>query len=215
MIQFQKEFPVSSNYDPNKITAKFERGILYVRQPKLITPEDKQDKKLPVPEPATPQKPADEPQPQKIVQQKSAEKTSPRESSDKQTNVQDVPQKKPEKEQSKTTNEKGTESRSSSSLKKKFEEETSRSLDESKEQTSLTSEKPENKAADKIDKGAAENVDASGKKEMENYEGAAVDMAAKLKMSRRIMNVFLVVLLAVVLGLNITNIIRSYRKAEN
>ncbi|CAA0805946.1 HSP20-like chaperones superfamily protein [Striga hermonthica] len=44
---FQKDFPVSANCDTTKITAKFEDGILYVRQPKLIVPanNNKEDKK--------------------------------------------------------------------------------------------------------------------------------------------------------------------------
>ncbi|KAL3653268.1 hypothetical protein CASFOL_002949 [Castilleja foliolosa] len=36
---FQKDFPISANCETGKITAKFEDGILYVRQPKLIVPE--------------------------------------------------------------------------------------------------------------------------------------------------------------------------------
>ncbi|GFP91157.1 protein restricted tev movement 2 [Phtheirospermum japonicum] len=44
---FQKDFPVSANCDTNKITAKFEDGVLYVRQPKLIVPApDKEAQKL-------------------------------------------------------------------------------------------------------------------------------------------------------------------------
>ncbi|GAA0165915.1 hypothetical protein LIER_40085 [Lithospermum erythrorhizon] len=37
MRRFQKEFPISQNCDTNKITAKFDNGILHVKQPKLIT----------------------------------------------------------------------------------------------------------------------------------------------------------------------------------
>ncbi|KAK4419710.1 hypothetical protein Salat_2383900 [Sesamum alatum] len=48
---FQKDFPVSANCDTNKISARFEGGILYVRQPKLIVPADKEDNKTPPPQP--------------------------------------------------------------------------------------------------------------------------------------------------------------------
>ncbi|KAL0419433.1 UNVERIFIED_CONTAM: hypothetical protein Sradi_1356800 [Sesamum radiatum] len=51
---FQKDFPVSANCDTNKITAKFEGGILYLRQPKLIVPADKEDTKTPPPQPQQP-----------------------------------------------------------------------------------------------------------------------------------------------------------------
>lgn len=36
--RFRKEFNVPSNVDVTKMTAKYEGGILYIRQPKLITP---------------------------------------------------------------------------------------------------------------------------------------------------------------------------------
>lgn len=43
--RFQKEFPVSENCDTSKISAKFENGILHVKQPKLIASSVK-DKEL-------------------------------------------------------------------------------------------------------------------------------------------------------------------------
>lgn len=64
---FQKDFPVSDNCETNKITAKFEEGILYVRQPKLIVPaENKQDNKVPTPHS----------QPPKIDQEQATKKTT-------------------------------------------------------------------------------------------------------------------------------------------
>ncbi|KAI3823843.1 hypothetical protein L1987_05288 [Smallanthus sonchifolius] len=60
--RFHVEFPVSGNCDLNKISAKFEGNMLFVRQPKLITlvakPEDK-PAAVATPTP-TPQKPVDE-----------------------------------------------------------------------------------------------------------------------------------------------------------
>ncbi|XP_057507959.1 inactive protein RESTRICTED TEV MOVEMENT 2-like [Actinidia eriantha] len=44
-IRLQKEYPVSTNYDVNRITAKLEGGILYIRQPKLVTSSVNQDLK--------------------------------------------------------------------------------------------------------------------------------------------------------------------------
>ncbi|KAL3518749.1 hypothetical protein ACH5RR_021338 [Cinchona calisaya] len=203
-IRFQKEFPVSSNYDTTKITAKFERGILYLRQPKLITPEEKQDNKLPaVPEPQIPQKPADtkpqsaskpakdQPSPQKNVQQKTAETVSTRDDQFKQTNVRDAPQKKQEnKEEPKATNEKGVDSTETGNLGKKFQE----------EKTSFPGDKPEK-----------DSTRAADTTRMENHnKEKVVDVAAKLKTSRRVMNVVLVVLLAIVLGLYSINFFGSF-----
>lgn len=215
-ICFQKEFPVSSNTDTNKIAAKFERGILYIRQPKLIIPEEKQDNKLPIPEPPAPKKPADkpesskpgnEPSTQKNVEQKPIEKTSPKDGKSKRTDViQDAPKRKLHKEELKAKNEKGSDSKDSESPGKKFQE----------EKTSFTSDdKPEidtSSAADKKVKGITENVDGSCRW---NRKLSAVDPAWKLKMARRVMNVVVVVLFAIVLGLYITNFMMTFRTAEN
>ncbi|CAI0397404.1 unnamed protein product [Linum tenue] len=35
--RFKKEIPIGSNYDTNEINARFDKGILYVKHPKLIT----------------------------------------------------------------------------------------------------------------------------------------------------------------------------------
>lgn len=226
VIRFRKEFVVSSDTDTKRISAKFERGILYIRLPKMA-PEGKQDTKLIIPESPTPQKPADskpessrpavesrgsqkpagepeqsqkpaekpdisrptdesrgsqkptnepqqfqkpavEAQRQETIQQKTADKTSPIDGPSKQTDVQDVTQKKPEKEGA--------------------------------------------KAEDMRDKGTGETVDGSGKTIVHSCKGTAVDLVAKLKMSRRLMTVVLVVLLAVVIGLYISNFIRGFRR---
>nr|XP_016485218.1 PREDICTED: inactive protein RESTRICTED TEV MOVEMENT 2-like isoform X1 [Nicotiana tabacum] len=58
-LRFQKDFPISENCDKNKISAKFENCILYVKQPKLITSAEKKDKELPTPDTQQPKKPAD------------------------------------------------------------------------------------------------------------------------------------------------------------
>ncbi|GAA0140763.1 chaperone [Lithospermum erythrorhizon] len=63
MRRFQKEFPVSPNCETNQITARFDSGILHVKQPKLITPATSatpEQQKLPPPQqqPATTPSPA-------------------------------------------------------------------------------------------------------------------------------------------------------------
>lgn len=37
---FLKEIPLSSNYNHKEISARYEKGILYVKHPKLIVPDD-------------------------------------------------------------------------------------------------------------------------------------------------------------------------------
>ncbi|XP_059315002.1 inactive protein RESTRICTED TEV MOVEMENT 2-like [Lycium ferocissimum] len=77
-LRFQKDFPVSENCDKTKISAEFENGILYVKQPKLITSSDKKDQEPPTANAQQPKKPADEPQPQKKdEEQAKGQKTTP------------------------------------------------------------------------------------------------------------------------------------------
>ncbi|KAK6163987.1 hypothetical protein DH2020_000851 [Rehmannia glutinosa] len=67
---FQKDFPVSANCDTNKITAKFEDGILYVRQPKLIVPAEKEEQKTRPSKTPHSRIPADEPPAPKLIMNK-------------------------------------------------------------------------------------------------------------------------------------------------
>ncbi|KAG6387709.1 hypothetical protein SASPL_152901 [Salvia splendens] len=93
---FQKDFPVPENCDTNKITAKFEEGILYVRLPKeekklapaeapqppkpaakLTTPPAPAAKIDPPPPPARPPTPIKTPKTSGEIKQSSAPKYSP------------------------------------------------------------------------------------------------------------------------------------------
>lgn len=70
---FQKDFTIPENCDTNKISAKFEEGILYIRQPKVIVQEHKtEDTNTPA---STPPKPAEAPPAPKI---ESPPKTTPK-----------------------------------------------------------------------------------------------------------------------------------------
>ncbi|XP_057535026.1 inactive protein RESTRICTED TEV MOVEMENT 2-like [Amaranthus tricolor] len=66
--RFRMEFPVSSNINTKEMTAKFEGGKLYIRQPKLITPAatEQQQEEKPAMEAPKPQQqelqPASQPQ---------------------------------------------------------------------------------------------------------------------------------------------------------
>lgn len=63
--RFHKEIPIDSNYDPNEIGAKFEKGILLIRHPKIIVPyNEPQEMIKPSTEaPKPPKPPHDDPQP--------------------------------------------------------------------------------------------------------------------------------------------------------
>ncbi|KAH9619318.1 hypothetical protein KSS87_004053 [Heliosperma pusillum] len=58
--RFHKEFRLPSKCDSKKITAKFEGGILYIRQPKLITPATVPPLRPPQPQQEVPEKAKDE-----------------------------------------------------------------------------------------------------------------------------------------------------------
>ncbi|MCD7459005.1 hypothetical protein HAX54_039801 [Datura stramonium] len=85
-LRFQKDFPVSENCDKTKISAKFENGILYVKQPKLITSSEKKDQELPTPNAQQPKKPAEESQPQKKDEEQTKGEKTP-------TPTQELPKK--------------------------------------------------------------------------------------------------------------------------
>ncbi|GMH11155.1 hypothetical protein Nepgr_012996 [Nepenthes gracilis] len=55
--RFLKEVRVSENCNTKEITAKFEEGVLYIRQPKLITPAEKQEKEKSTVDAPRPQQP--------------------------------------------------------------------------------------------------------------------------------------------------------------
>ncbi|KAL2496623.1 Protein restricted tev movement 2 [Forsythia ovata] len=60
-IGFHKDFPLSPNCDTKKISARFDGGMLFVNMPKLISPAEKEDIKLPHLETRKPQKPTEGP----------------------------------------------------------------------------------------------------------------------------------------------------------
>ncbi|XP_050238951.1 uncharacterized protein LOC126688333 [Mercurialis annua] len=86
MARFRKEIPIPSNCDANEISAKFEKGILYVRHPKIII----QDPVPPQPKPLSPAKPPQEaPQPvAKPPSEKPASKMQPKNKESEQKNKQ-------------------------------------------------------------------------------------------------------------------------------
>ncbi|KAJ4833860.1 hypothetical protein Tsubulata_035724 [Turnera subulata] len=66
--RFRKEIAITSNYDPNEITAKFEKGILYVKMPKIIVPDRPQQGKEQAPPPVEAKRPTQEEKAQPPVQ---------------------------------------------------------------------------------------------------------------------------------------------------
>ncbi|KAG5584480.1 hypothetical protein H5410_044914 [Solanum commersonii] len=179
--RFQKDFPVSQNCDKTKISAKFENGILYVKQPKLITTSsEKKDQELPT---SDAQQPKDEPQPtsqKKDEEQTKDEKTQPPAPTEELPEHQATNAEKPEMEEPNT-----------------------------KETKDLANETPaENTGANStVEDGNKPSY--ACKLDKDAYIGTAPVLAEKLKMPRKLMNMTLIALLVLGIGLYISNKMKS------
>ncbi|XP_071696443.1 uncharacterized protein [Rutidosis leptorrhynchoides] len=191
--RFRVEFPVSVNCDLNRISAKFEGNILFVKQPKLITQEPKPDaveEKAPVvaePLPA-PQKLVDEPN---LDQKASAEKPTPTTQPNTEIkNVQDDLQKTEVEEKSKKP--KDTEPKTK---EKAVENKSTADLD------------------NKNKKVVQAELDKTTKTALENYKLAVGVFATKLKTSKNAVNAIVVLLIGLVIGIYLSDSIKSWTKA--
>ncbi|KAH0638717.1 hypothetical protein KY285_035303 [Solanum tuberosum] len=180
-LRFQKDFPVSQNCDKTKISAKFENGILYVKQPKLITTSsEKKDQELPT---SDAQQPKDEPQP--TSQKKDEEQT------------------KDKKTQTPAPTEELPKHQATNAEKPEMEE------PNTKETKDLANETPaENTGANStVEDGNKPSY--ACKLDKDAYTGTAAVLAEKLKMPRKLMNMTLIALLVLGIGLYISNKMKS------
>ncbi|CAN4119105.1 unnamed protein product [Withania somnifera] len=203
LLRFQKDFPVSENCDKTKISAKFENGILYVKQPKLINSAVKKDQELSTPNAQQPKKPVDEPQAQKKDEEQTKGEKTPT-PTPKKPAEEPQPQKKDEEQ-------------------RKGEKTPTEELPKQQ----INADKPE-----KEEPNAREAKDLAGKTHVEktgprstvedgnrpNYESklandanteSAAALAEKLKMPRKVMNMTLIALLILGIGLYISNMMKS------
>ncbi|KAJ0692134.1 putative alpha crystallin/Hsp20 domain, HSP20-like chaperone [Helianthus annuus] len=186
--RFSVQFPVSGNCDLNKISAKFEGNILFVRQPKLITPAAKPVEAKPITpaakleeaKPATPPKPVDEPN----VDQNTTTEVKPTPTSTIQSNIE---KKEVEgKDHPKTgVEEKGEKSEGKDREEGVYE-------NESKKKTSEWE--------------AEKNV-------LETYKRTAGALARKLKTSANGVNTIAIVVVGLVIGIYVSNSIKSWTNA--
>ncbi|KAG8388875.1 hypothetical protein BUALT_Bualt02G0170700 [Buddleja alternifolia] len=186
---FEKDFPVSSNCDTTKITAKFEGGILYIRQPKLIVPADEnklEDKKTPPPHQAAPP-------PQ---EQPATPKTD--DHNNKQKSVDDITQKKEGK---------SVEEKSSSDHGSMHDHDDRTAA----EKSGNINDKRDNISRDDevVNKGS--NIRDSVAKVDDDKQ---INAAAKLKMSRQMMNIVMVVLFAIAIGMYSTKLISFFKRGD-
>ncbi|KAJ0450211.1 putative alpha crystallin/Hsp20 domain, HSP20-like chaperone [Helianthus annuus] len=187
--RFSVQFPVSGNCDLNKISAKFEGNILFVRQPKLITPAAKPEEVKPITpaakleeaKPAAPPKPVDEPN----VDQNTTTEVKPTPTPTIQSNIEKKEVVK-DKDHPKTgVEEKGEKSEGKAREEGVYE-------NESKKKTSEWE--------------AEKNV-------LETYKRTAGALARKLKTSANGVNTIAIVVVGLVIGIYVSNSIKSWTNA--
>lgn len=195
--RFRVEFPVSANCDLNKISAKFEGNILFVRQPKLITQVAKPiEEKPPVVAAApvpTPQKPADVPN---VGQKTNDGKPTPVTQTNAENNVgkdEEVPKMGAE-ESSKKKEDKASASKTPEGVRENASE-----------------KKPSD--SDKKNKKVYDELDKTTKTALENYKRAVGVFATKLKTSRNAVNAIVILLVGLVIGVYVSGSIKSWTKA--
>nr|GMD24414.1 inactive protein RESTRICTED TEV MOVEMENT 2-like [Ipomoea batatas] len=191
-LRFHKEFPVSPNCIQNKITAKFERGILFVRQPKMIIAE----KQLA----AEPQKPA----------------------ADEQRKAGEEPAKKGEEQAKGGATEPSQQPRTPPPNEQKTGEEPSKKAEETVSETKgkeceVTDAKTATEAKKSDEFVEDETINNKGLSDTRNaamIESSGTKLATILRQPRRILNVALVVLVVISICLYVNNMIRSFSEAE-
>ncbi|GAA0148477.1 hypothetical protein LIER_07909 [Lithospermum erythrorhizon] len=179
--RFQKEFPVSTNCETNKITARFENGVLHVKQPKLITPatpsvKSEQDKLPPKPRQPTP-----------------IPSSAPHESN--------KPAIKPHAMQNVAENgDKNKEGKETDKGKQTCCAKNETNMD----QPSRNEEKTEGK-----DKVSTRKEDYGVNTIVENYQKMVRAMGQRLKMQRRVVHVVLTAVLGCLVAIYVNNLITS------
>ncbi|XP_009615451.1 inactive protein RESTRICTED TEV MOVEMENT 2-like isoform X1 [Nicotiana tomentosiformis] len=212
-LRFQKDFPISENCDKNKISAKFENCILYVKQPKLITSAEKKDKELPTPDTQQPKKPADHAQQvhkKDEEQVKSQELPTPDTQQPKKPADHEQQAQKKDDEQPKSQELPKQANADNAAAKEPEKEEPKITSPETNEQTTEAKDLPEKTPAEKSKNVEDENKPSyDTKHENDAKMGTGVALAEKLKMPRKVMNMTLIALLVLGIGLYISNMMKS------
>ncbi|XP_049378989.1 inactive protein RESTRICTED TEV MOVEMENT 2-like [Solanum stenotomum] len=180
-LRFQKDFPVSQNCDKTKISAKFENGILHVKQPKRITSSENKGQELPTSDAQWQQKPADEPQ------------STPQKKDEEQTKDEKTPSPTEQLPKHQATN----------ADKSEMEEPNTKEAKDLAEKTPAEN----TGASSTVEDGNRPSY--ACKLDKDAYIGTAAVVAEKLKMPRKLMNMTLIALLVLGIGLYISNKMKS------
>ncbi|KAK2997334.1 hypothetical protein RJ639_025271 [Escallonia herrerae] len=234
--RFRKELPVSANCDVNSMSAKYELGILFIRQPKLITPAENQDREKPVTEAPKPLKPLYEPEPRKKVTEEASQKPAPAPTPATRSNgdatesptAKKVPEKTLEKEKDpKSTDgerrksaELGTASEKSSEKEKTDAEVVSGKAAKEERSAGSAAKNGKKQVSESVNEATKEDgltreVDDGRKTALGSDTNAVGGTAAKLKMPRKMINLVLYTLIALGLGFYVANSVREFQAHNN
>ncbi|KZV30573.1 hypothetical protein F511_05723 [Dorcoceras hygrometricum] len=184
---FVKDYPVSPNCDTNNITAKFEGGILYIRQPKLIVPAEKGDENPPVLETQPARSPVNRRPPTPIPYHET-KRTSSGEAQIKQQSLDGSEEGKNEKPDG--------------------------IYDDQRAEPSVT-DQHEEFSGNTESEFASKLTGKLGKDRVDYYKLVAAGTAAKMRKSGNIVYMVMAITLAFAFGMYVNNLIRSYKKPEN
>ncbi|XP_059625075.1 inactive protein RESTRICTED TEV MOVEMENT 2-like [Cornus florida] len=242
--RFQKVVTISENCDTDKITAKFEDSVLTIKQPKLITPKQKQDQEKPIttttalapkppqnlqpPQPQPPQNNVQQPQPQppppppppqkSVQQQPQARNIDDQEAAFKKADMANQENEKTDDglAKPKTVNVPDQKLQQAQEKDNNIGDGKIRSERE-KSSSSLLSSDDKNVDKEK-EKISPEKTSSTEKREvLSTTTRKQVDggLENPLKIPKQLMNLVLVLLCVIVLGLYFSNSIWSYKKPEN
>ncbi|XP_073149561.1 uncharacterized protein [Henckelia pumila] len=215
---FQKDYHVSPNCDTTNISAKFEGGILYIRQPKLIVPAEKEAEKSPVLETQPAQRSLDHrpptpipSRPRKDQENEDTKKTSSSEAQIKQETSTGFRDKPDPKEDAKPVEE-GKVDETEDDKKEK----TAGTIldDHQRAEPSINTDRREEFSGNADSEFAYKRTGKVGKDGVDYYKLVAAGTAAKVIKSKKVVYMAMAIVLAFAFGMYFNNLIWCSNKPE-
>ncbi|KAI3409506.1 SHSP domain-containing protein [Psidium guajava] len=215
--RFCKEMPLPSNYDSNKISARFDNGFLHVKLPKIIVPAKPRREAKPAVQPTKPPEATPTAEPQKM---------GPKQDIEEPPKAKQVPAKP-------TEDDKKPKKSTEDEEKPNLVQEESKRADEAKngpatairqkrddlaEKKATEKDQKRGDTADigkKMEKRGTTKAGDIGQPKANNHKEKVETLVTKLKKPRNLMNIIVAALLIVVLGLYVKHAFRSIGTTES
>ncbi|XP_030522383.1 inactive protein RESTRICTED TEV MOVEMENT 2 [Rhodamnia argentea] len=215
--RFRKEMPIASNYDSNKISAKFDNGILRVKLQKIIIPAEPRGEAKPAVQPTKPPEPTPAAEPQK---------RGPKQDTKEPPKAEQVPAKPTEEdkkpkistEDEEKPKEVKEESKRADEAKNGREMALQQKSDDLAEKKATEKDQKRGDTADigkKMEKTGTKKAGDVGEPKAKTYKENVGNLVTKLKKPRNLMNTMVAALLIVVLGLYVKHAFRSIGTTES